>query len=488
MKIINKVMCIMAATIICSSNFAYAATSSFNNENVNGININYVEVNMNSKAVKTVVLNANNQMNSADSLANMAKNVNAFAAINGTYFEAYNGTPVSWGTIIKDGKVLHISNGGSVAGITKDGKLIVDRLSFDFKGYINGQFRSIPWRINHPSTEPEAITIFTPEYGTTVNLIPGAKAAIVTDGKVTEIANFDFTVPSNGFAFVYNPLVTHLLDDRFKVGDTVSYEVIIKTTFTESSEWDNVVNALGAGPSLIIDGVVTADGTVEGFFEDKINKNSAGRSFIGSKEDGTIVFGNMNSATLTSAAAACQQMGLVNAMCLDGGYSIALYYPSANVSTGGRNINNGLAFVEVKTVGITAKPTSSSVIADGKTIDLDAYNIEDNNYFKLRDIAMMLNKTGKKFNVEWDGNKNAILLVPKKEYNVVGGELTVSSVENTKSASLTNSDIYLNENEIELKAYNIDNNNYFKLRDIAEYIGFEVDWDATANSILINTK
>jgi len=488
MKIINKAICIITAAIIFSSSFAYAATSSYSTENVNGINVKYVEVSMNNNKVKTVVLNANNQMNSTDSLANMARGVNAFAAINGTYFEAYNGTPVPWGTIIKDGKVLHISNGGSVAGITKEGKLLIDRLSFEFKGYINGQFRSIPWRINHPSTEPEAITIFTPEYGTTVNLISGAKAAIVSNEKVTEIVNSDFTVPANGFAIVYNTSVTHLLDERFKIGDIVSYEVKINTTFTEQSEWDNVENALGAGPSLIINGIVTADGIAEGFFEDKINKNSAGRSFIGAKADGTIVFGNMNAATISAAATACQQMGLVNAMCFDGGYSIALYCPSANVSTGGRNINNGLAFVELKTVEITANPTSSSVIANGEKIGLDAYNIDNNNYFKLRDIAMLLKNSDKKFDIQWDNEKNAITLVPNKGYNAVGGELTVSSVKNAKNACVSNSDIYLHNNKIQLKAYNIDNNNYFKLRDIAEYIDFEVGWDNTTNSILINTN
>ena len=487
MKIFNKVMCIIIAAIIVSSSFVYAATSSFNNQNVNGINVNYVKVNMNNK-VKSVVLNAKNQMNSTDSLSNMAKGVNAFAAINGTYFEAYNGTPVPWGTIIKDGKVLHISNGGSVVGIKEDGKLIIDRLSFVFEGYVNGQLKSYPWRINHPSTEPEAITIFTPEYGTVVNLTPGAKAAIITNEKVSEITTTDFTVPANGFAIVYNSSVTNLLDERFKIGDTASYKVTIKTTFTESNEWDNVVNALGAGPSLIINGVVTADGTAEGFSVDKINKNSAGRSFIGAKADGTIVFGNMNSATISAAATACQQMGLVNAMCLDGGYSIALYYPSANVSTGGRNINNGLAFVELKTTGIIAEPTSSSVIADGKKIGLDAYNIDNNNYFKLRDIAMMLGNTSKKFDVQWDNEKNAITLVPNEGYKAVGGELTVSQFKNSKTASISNSDIYLHNNKIQLKAYNIDNNNYFKLRDIADYIDFEVIWDNTTNSILINTK
>lgn len=43
-------------------------------------------------------------------------------------------------------------------------------------------------------------------------------------------------------------------------------------------------------------------------------------------------------------------MGLINAMHLDGGGSIALYYPSSNISMSGRKINNGLAFVEEKLI------------------------------------------------------------------------------------------------------------------------------------------
>ena len=106
---------------------------------------------------------------------------------------------------------------------------------------------------------------------------------------------------------------------------------------------------LGAGPSLVINGILTADGYSEVFMDAKINTNSAGRSFIGAKEDGSIVFGNMG-ATVVEAAEICKQMGLINAMCLDGGGSIALYYPSSNISMSGRKINNGLAFVEEKLI------------------------------------------------------------------------------------------------------------------------------------------
>lgn len=486
MKLFKHVLGLTLSALLLINIPAFAAVSSYQSTSMNGINMNYINIQMNSN-IKTVVLNAGNQMNSSDSLANMAKNAGAFAAINGTYFEAYNGTPVPWGTIIKNGKIIHISNGGSVAGITAGGNLIIDRLSFDFQVYINGKFRSIPWRINHPSTEAEAITIFTPEYGTTVNLQPGAKAAVIKSGKVAEICSSDFTVPSDGFAVVYNQAVVYLLDERFKIGDEVYYKVITKTTFTNSEDWNDVVSALGAGPSLIINGNITADGLAEGFFEAKINTNSAARSFIGTKSDGTITVGNMGSATVKNAAEALKQMGYVNAMCLDGGGSVALYYPAANVSTAGRKINNGLAFVEEKVSGIAAVPTSSKVLLDGNNVNVAAYNIDNSNYFKLRDIAKILDGSKKSFNVEWDNNKNAINIIKNKKYSPVGTELVSSNEKRNKSAVKSSSEVYLNGEKVTLASYNIDGSNYFKLRDIAGTLEFEVVWDAAQNAVMIQT-
>lgn len=393
MRKINKIIYMLILIVLCSTSIAYGS-SSYKNENINGKNINYVTVNPDNKNIKPVILNANNQMNSAESLEVMAQKEGAFAAINGTYFEAYGGTPVSWGTIIKDKKILHISNGGPVFGITEDGKFLVDRLSFEFEGYINGVYRAIPWRINHPSAEAEAITIFTPEYGVTVAVSAGAKAVIVSKGFVEKISTADFNVPEDGFAIVYNPSVAYIADERYKAGDEVYYKVNIKTTFTDSSDWENVVCGLGAGPSLLINGLVTADGYSEGFTEAKINTNSSGRSFIGAKEDGSIVFGNMN-ATVADAAEICRQMGLVNAMCLDGGGSVALYYPSSNISMSGRNINNGLAFVErpaaaEEAVEGAAKAQMMSMDPKDNGIEPDVQNIENNSYLNIYELAAVL--------------------------------------------------------------------------------------------------
>lgn len=136
---------------------------------------------------------------------------------------------------------------------------------------------------------------------------------------------------------------------------------------------------------------------------------------------------------------------------------------------------------------IKATKTSSAVMVNGKEVKFEAYNINDNNYFKLRDIAKALNGSEKQFEVTWDGAKNAINLVTGKAYTVVGGELEVG--KSTKlNVRNTDSRIYVDGIEVSMKAYNINDNNYFKLRDLGEFIGFGVDWDGANNKILIDTK
>ncbi len=136
---------------------------------------------------------------------------------------------------------------------------------------------------------------------------------------------------------------------------------------------------------------------------------------------------------------------------------------------------------------ITAVPNRSTVQVDGQTIAFDAYTINQNNYFKLRDLAMVLNGTGRQFEVTWDGKNNAINLISDKSYTVVGGELAPGD-GTEKTAVLNTSTIYLNGQSIQLTAYTINNNNYFKLRDVGQAFDFNVSWDGVRNTIVVNTS
>lgn len=134
----------------------------------------------------------------------------------------------------------------------------------------------------------------------------------------------------------------------------------------------------------------------------------------------------------------------------------------------------------------TAIPTASTVMVNGKQVAFDAYNIGGNNFFKLRDMAYVLSGSEKQFEVTWDGTKNAINLVSGAPYTAVGGEMAAKG-DGNKQATPTTSVIYLDGVQVTLTAYNIGGNNYFKLRDLGQAFDFEVDWDAAAATIVIDT-
>lgn len=57
------------------------------------------------------------------------------------------------------------------------------------------------------------------------------------------------------------------------------------------------------------------------------------------------------------------------------------------------------------------EPTNSKIYIDGKEVLLTAYNINDNNFFKLRDIGQALD-----FGIYWDGAANTIVIDTSKKY------------------------------------------------------------------------
>jgi hypothetical protein len=151
-------------------------------------------------------------------------------------------------------------------------------------------------------------------------------------------------------------------------------------------------------------------------------------------------------------------------------------------------VNKGEASNTAKVNVTLAKPTASKVLVNGQEVAFQAYNINNNNYFKLRDLAMVVNGTEKNFEVSWDGAKNAISLESDKAYTPAGGELSVSDKPAIKEAKPTASTVYINGKELKLIAYNINGNNYFKLRDIGKAVNFGITFDAASSTIGIDTS
>ena len=135
----------------------------------------------------------------------------------------------------------------------------------------------------------------------------------------------------------------------------------------------------------------------------------------------------------------------------------------------------------------TAKATTSKVLVDGKEISFTAYEINDYNYFKLRDIAAAVNGSAKQFAVGWDAAANAISLTSSTAYTPAGGELEPPASMENATAKETNSAVSLDGAAQDFDAYEINDYNYFKLRDVCAALDIEVGWDAATQTITLTT-
>jgi len=135
----------------------------------------------------------------------------------------------------------------------------------------------------------------------------------------------------------------------------------------------------------------------------------------------------------------------------------------------------------------TATPSTQKLELNGGPVSVTPYNIGGSNYFKLRDVAYFLSGTHSQFSVGYDRAANAVTIVTGGVYSKVGGELAAVG-SGAKNAVLSTQTIYINgKKNTSLIAYNIDGNNYFKLRDLGTALGSDVDYDEARRTMLINT-
>ena len=145
-----------------------------------------------------------------------------------------------------------------------------------------------------------------------------------------------------------------------------------------------------------------------------------------------------------------------------------------------------LALMIVSAGAVNAAPTANSIYVDGTKVNGAAYKIEGNNYFKLRDIAAMVNGTDKQFSVTWNNAEKRIDLTTSTPYTTVGGELGAMP-SGTQNATLSNAVVYKNGAKAAYTGYNINSNNFYKLRDLCKDMDIGVKYDESAKRVDILT-
>lgn len=136
---------------------------------------------------------------------------------------------------------------------------------------------------------------------------------------------------------------------------------------------------------------------------------------------------------------------------------------------------------------VTAQKVATQVKVDGTTKTFDAYLINNNNYFKLRDFAYAVNGSEKQFSVSWDNAKKAISLTSSAAYEPQGTELALTSGNQTVHVTNSPATLYIDGLKVDLSSYVINGNTYFKLRDMAKLFNIGIGFDPSTGTVSIDT-
>lgn len=133
--------------------------------------------------------------------------------------------------------------------------------------------------------------------------------------------------------------------------------------------------------------------------------------------------------------------------------------------------------------GAEAQPAKVSLEINGTDQTLQSVcNIGGNTYFQLRELASLMSKETP-FDVGWDASAQTILLEKGKVYT--GSVPKIS--QTTQEAVATKTPVILSGESKTFDTYRIEGYTYFKLRDLADALGFSVAWDDVANKISVTT-
>lgn len=133
---------------------------------------------------------------------------------------------------------------------------------------------------------------------------------------------------------------------------------------------------------------------------------------------------------------------------------------------------NALTAVPTRTKGQAVYVGSTRVYPTG-------YNINDNNYFKLRDVGKLAG-----FGVDWNEDTRTVEISTTR----TAPELTgiADTAVTGATAKPTDQRITVDGKDVSMTAYKIKGNNYVKLRDIGKTINFGVSFNMATKAVSID--
>lgn len=255
----------------------------------------------------------------------VARRAGAIAAINGGFFSS-TGDPL--GCLVLDGEVLSEPLAGrTCVGITDDGQVLFDAMRLD--GVVSSDAGAVTLDGINRERGTNEIILYRPAHGSSTRtnafgaevIVAGDVVQAVTDG----LGNSP--IPPGGYVLSGHGRGRAALLAAFRPGERASLRVRL-TPVSGDPRWETVPHVMGGGPRLLANGQYVGG---EGFRASFVDRRHP-RTAIGRLADGRIILLVVGGRqpyhslgmTLPELAIAMRQLGVTDALNLDGGGSTTL--------------------------------------------------------------------------------------------------------------------------------------------------------------------
>ncbi|MCR8634002.1 stalk domain-containing protein [Paenibacillus radicis (ex Xue et al. 2023)] len=424
--------------------------------------VQWTTIDLSDPYIRVMPITAEAGIGYVESFAGMIERSDAVAGVNGTFFDAYeqdeskrhpNGLMIESGSFVRSGENVAL---GIQTDKTAQIHQMQTKLSFKVKHNKN-VYTVNPWGVNtYYGDDADQVIAYTSDFAQQIDRAGGMKA-VIEAGRITSLTEGAAAAPENGYVIYigHSPNNDKNLLPNLHEGDQVEIEAYVadgsgSNAVPVAEAWET---AIGAGPKLVTNGQADVDFERDGFDDPKITGSANTRSFVGVNGEGRLVMGTVSSATAVDMAQALVELGMVEAMNMDGGSSSALYAEGMMKRSPGRLLSNALIVKRYDDPQV-------QVVVNGKFVN-------ENRGFIKQDVTMVpfrgiFERIGADF--KWDGEER--VLTAKRGTT----ELTLrpdvpDAIVNGRAIKLEQAPVI------------VDGHLYIPLRFAGETLGAKVSWD-----------
>lgn len=363
MKLIRKIALALALVLLLTA-AASAATVTATTETIGGATAQVVYITPSATTeIRALIANGALGTTAPAETIIAAADKPVVAAINGNFYNCWydRGKPLSvaennyprlYGAIVTDGKM--VNSGATVAlGIAQDGSMKICRATL--KGTVTlGKRLITAWGVNAMHNDPQACYVLTEELGVGADIPASSEILIIRDGAVEAVQPgcAGFRVPGGAVALVLNSGC--YVYGSTKAGTKAVYSFTVTDGDSDIASMKNVIGGTGM---IVEHGMSAVDDNPNVTAADQDPDSVSVRSFAAITADGRLMLATVTSS-YRSIAQSLIQMGVQDAMTLDGGASSMLYANGKTLYPAGREMASILAVLD--TEASAASPASSA--------------------------------------------------------------------------------------------------------------------------------